>query len=119
MKSKFLGIIILAVVLCLLLASCQTSDGGTADGTTSDGGTDVTTSASVGENSSSSGGTAGTPQEEKELVLYENGVFNFQLTRSDDLKDLTVFTSFLSNSIRHLSKSLTLTYLNLTFLSIP
>lgn len=92
MKLKIAFVIVLSVFLAVILASCDIGNG--FANVKTDSFVSSFSEGNVSENPNSS--SSDTMPEETELVLYENGEFNFTLTRSEDLKDLTVYAAFLS-----------------------
>ena len=95
MKKHLSNLIILLAIVCVAVFAVSCMENAISDtNSTSDSlSSDVTTSDTITDSSSSGSAEENEPTE---LVLYENGTFNFSITRSSKMSDLTPFSSFLS-----------------------
>ena len=87
MKFKTVSLSVLAILLSIILVSCNLGSSGSDSGSLSD-------DSYLSENPDST--TSESVEEAKDLVLYEDGVFNFTLTRSGSFEDLSIYSAFLS-----------------------
>ena len=89
MKFKHIFILFLSVLLAVILVSCEFATPNQSTDTSD-------TVSSLSPDQTNPNDDQGSVEESSELVLYEDGKFNFSLTRSGDITDISVYSAFLS-----------------------